>query len=352
MNFTTKLVAAAALLFTTTVTAQDYQLISQNKTAYASSQESNEFSAAKAVDGNPDSRWGSHFSDGQWIVIDLGAKKNIDRVILNWEAAYASEYAFYLSDDGQNWGNRIGITDDGVGGIETIDYNFGEAQYFKLVCETRSTPYGCSLFELEIYNRVRAEVQSGKFVDFRDGQTYESVTIGNQTWMAENLNYGTQTGSDCYNNSENFCDTYGKLYDWNTTLAGQSPSATNPSNVQGICPEDWHLPSTSEWQQLVDYVDLNNGSDDIGKSLKAEFSWQNNNNHSKGNGIDEFGFGALAGGGNSYGHNHLKLYGYFWTSSEVTTTEAGSIYMSAYVDILVMSQSTKSYKKSVRCVKD
>lgn len=92
-----------------------------------------------------------------------------------------------------------------------------------------------------------------KLTDARDGQTYDVVCIGNQTWMAENLNYNTP-GSYCYSNTAGNCATYGRLYEWNTAMNGASATNQNPSGVQGVCPAGWHVPSFSEWLELMTYV--------------------------------------------------------------------------------------------------
>jgi uncharacterized protein (TIGR02145 family) len=107
------------------------------------------------------------------------------------------------------------------------------------------------------------------FTDSRDGKKYRTVKIGNQTWMAENLNSAVK-GSKCYDDKPENCNKYGRLYDW--------------AMAKKICPSGWHLPSKSEYDVLDKSV---GGKEVVGKKLKAKNGW---------NGTDEFGFSALSGG--------------------------------------------------------
>jgi hypothetical protein len=88
-----------------------------------------------------------------------------------------------------------------------------------------------------------------------EGEYYQTVVIGSQTWMAKNLNYAV-SGSECYEDLESNCDIYGRLYDWITAMG--LPSSCNYSdcsssisgNHRGICPPDGHIPRDSDWDVL------------------------------------------------------------------------------------------------------
>jgi len=127
-------------------------------------------------------------------------------------------------------------------------------------------------------------------------KTYKTVVIGGKTWMAENLNYQTASGSWCYENDNSNCDKYGRLYDWNT--------------ARTVCPAGFHLPSRQEWNDLVAAA---GGESVAGKKLKARNGWSNN-----GNGTDDYGFSALPGGirGSGGGFGAAGLKGSWWTATE------------------------------------
>jgi uncharacterized protein (TIGR02145 family)/uncharacterized repeat protein (TIGR02543 family) len=182
---------------------------------------------------------------------------------------------------------------------------------------------------------------TGEFTDNRDGKTYKKVTIGSQTWMGENLNYQTSSGSWCYGNSADSCTKYGRLYDRST--------------AKTVCPVGWHLPSRVEWQTLVRAVDANaqlsGGWDDnnvAGKKLKSSSGWYNN-----GNGTDDYGFSALPGG--FYyegGFLNAGSYGNWWTATERGSGFAYYRYMYYGGDFVVEYGDSKSYGFSVRCLGD
>jgi uncharacterized protein (TIGR02145 family) len=138
-----------------------------------------------------------------------------------------------------------------------------------------------------------------------EGQTYKTVQIGCQKWMAENLNYAAG-GSLCYDNDPANCAEYGRLYDWVTAMALDagcaSTSCSSKVNTKhrGICPAGWHIPSNADWGLLLSFASMNGSSSgNWGAKLKTTSGWDWNDYDDKdGNGTDEFGFSALPGGGN------------------------------------------------------
>jgi hypothetical protein len=123
-------------------------LLSQRKPATASSVEA-AFLAANAVDGKIATRWGSAFSDPQWIYVDLGATATIGRVVLSWEAAYGKAYQIQVSDDATNWTTIYTVT-NGTGGVNDLTVS-GSGRYVRMYGTARGTRYGYSLWEFQVY---------------------------------------------------------------------------------------------------------------------------------------------------------------------------------------------------------
>src|SRR6185369_2600365 len=120
-------------------------LLSQGKPTTASSQEGDGYAAALATDGNTATRWGSQFSDPQWIRVDLGATATITSVVLQWESAYGKAYQIQTSPDGTTW-TSIYSTTTGAGGTETLTVT-GSGRYVRMYGTARPGGYGYSLFE-------------------------------------------------------------------------------------------------------------------------------------------------------------------------------------------------------------
>ncbi|MCQ2286919.1 MAG: hypothetical protein MJZ76_08610 [Bacteroidales bacterium] len=140
----------------------------------------------------------------------------------------------------------------------------------------------------EITNAVDSKIGglTHNLTDSRDGKSYRTVTIGTQTWMAENLNYdygkhGTGR-SFCYGDVEQKCTKYGRLYNY----AAVTDSARILENG-GICPVGWRLPSVEDWEKLAAYI----GRSGAGIKLKSRNGWIND-----GYGTDEYDFSVVPAG--------------------------------------------------------
>ncbi len=140
---------AAALLAVPSTPAFADTLLSQGKTATASSTENAGTPASAAVDGDAGTRWSSANTDAQWLQVDLGASTSVNKVVLNWEAAYASGYKVQLSTNGTTWTDLKTVT-GGDGGIDTWDVT-GTGRYVRMQGVTRATGYGYSLWEFQVF---------------------------------------------------------------------------------------------------------------------------------------------------------------------------------------------------------
>jgi beta-glucanase (GH16 family) len=143
------MIAAVALAVVQTPARAAGSLLSQGKTATASSTENAGTPASAAVDGNTGTRWSSAAADPQWLQVDLGAVDTLTSVTLNWETAYAKAYRIQTSTDGADWTDAYSTT-TGAGGTETVSVN-ASGRYVRLYGTARATQYGYSLWEFQVY---------------------------------------------------------------------------------------------------------------------------------------------------------------------------------------------------------
>lgn len=155
------------------------------------------------------------------------------------------------------------------------------------------------------WSYLNPNISYGEFTDSRDGQIYKTVRIGNQVWMAENLNYNIDSlKSMCYNNSADSCFKYGRLYNW--------------SVAKDACPKGWHLPTIDEWRTLISFA----GDPEVAKlKLKSKSGWLvlAGIESVTGNGTDDFGFTVLPAGNYSGYENNFREVGVvtmFWSAGE------------------------------------
>lgn len=200
-------------------------------------------------------------------------------------------------------------------------------------------------------------VKNGTITDPRDGRSYRVVTIGEQTWMAENLGYydtlavpSLAERSECSDDTA-LCSKTGRLYYWDAVVG--VPSDFNADTlkarlcepVQGICPAGWHVPSLDEWSRLFQYVSYHNDGTGYGGSLKAETGW-----YAKSREKDLFGFSVAP---------------VSWITNETAYFATSDIFAKATIRRMPMVKFTYSLANpeikgdivddrsiSVRCVKD
>lgn len=185
------------------------------------------------------------------------------------------------------------------------------------------------------------------FHDSRDGQVYRTVKIAGHRWMAQNLNFKTET-SGCYEGNPNHCLRYGRLYSWAETMGLSSGFDTTRwsggAPRRGICPSGWHVPNDSEWAVLVD----SSGSVSSGMTLRASRGWL------IGGGSDRYGFRALPSG-RRYDNETFVYAGssaYFWTASESDAYSAFGRYICSGCGRMYRTDFSKSYGFGVRCSED
>jgi uncharacterized protein (TIGR02145 family) len=220
-------------------------------------------------------------------------------------------------------------------------------------------PAGFSKGGVSSSSSSSAEIRiiKGSFTDTRDNKTYNTVKIGEQIWMAENLNY-YEDDSRCYEDLESYCNKYGRLYNWITAMdlptSCQSTSCDLQRNVKhrGICPSDWHIPTRNEWDELRNSV----GSSVDAKHLKAKEGWEAciSDSNKISSCEDTYGFTALPGGmGYSDGGFSGVGRSGIWWGNESSAQRTYCISMSAGGIVSSVSQEClKSLRYSIRCIKD
>jgi len=214
-------------------------------------------------------------------------------------------------------------------------------------------------------------------IDWRDLQEYPTVQIGNQCWMAKNLNIGKKVTdhlvvephshcSDndiiekyCYNNNTQNCNVYGGLYDWNEMMQYD----TTPG-IQGICPDGWHIPTNDEWCEMTTFLDPSVNCDTIGFTgtnaggmLKetGTIHWKSPNTGA----TNSTGFTSIGTGNRSMngGYAFIRTYRMMWSSTSNINGNTVSTWGQAYNSTLIAQGGPSpdaSYKLlgvSIRCIK-
>lgn len=232
--------------------------------------------------------------------------------------------------------------DDAVGLLEDIEK---EADVFfgKILPATSAKSKAASIDEKKFSLDNMTE---NILTDPRDGKKYRTVKIGNQVWMAENINYKPKDGwvfrkSFCYDSNEENCEKYGRYYARDV--------------VMKVCPTGWHMPSKKEFEVLINEV----GGDSIaGKKLKSNYGWNNENN-----GTDSLGFSAFPAGARTYDLLNGEKFLDFGSAAFIwSSTEYRKNFMDSSPDVFAFVQYpsnramlgliNRQWSLPVRCIKD
>ena len=208
-----------------------------------------------------------------------------------------------------------------------------------------------------------------------DGNKYDAVQIGDQVWMARNLRTtrftdgsavpeGTDVSYDtpCRYTPDNSNPINGYLYNWQAVMYGEPSSETDPSGVQGICPDGWHLPSDAEWLQLTEYLSSHSEyvcsetEGNVAKSLALSRYWSgcgdactigNNPEDNNATGFSAVPVGYYPGSYTNYGYNAN-----FWSSTEVDSTSALGVNLFVADPLVRRLECDKVGGFSVRCLRN
>ena len=272
-------------------------------------------------------------------------------------------YSFETSDNASFWSSTDNSGDDAY-------YMSLNSLHASVESYARRSAYSVRCLKDDPPHVLPSTVVTGTMTDERDGQTYKTVKIGEQIWMAENLNYAytgvpytfgdriCDSTSWCYGNYPVYCakSKYGRLYTWSAAMdsvgewsangkgCGYSNDCSPTYPVRGICPEGWHLPIKAEFETLFAAV---GDSSTAGKMLKSTIGWEDDCN-----GTDDFGFSALPAGDRSNSGLFSKINARFWSSTEGDSSYAYGMNLDYDREYAILDDDPKEYGYSVRCVKD
>jgi uncharacterized protein (TIGR02145 family) len=198
--------------------------------------------------------------------------------------------------------------------------------------------------EEEVVEKI---VEQGEDIRDSEGNEYGTIRVGDQVWMAENLKTKPLYGESwCYNGEESYCESYGRLYNWEAAMAG----STEPGS-QGVCPSGWHVPTDNDWYLLESTFATGNcassrldwGCYPSGKVMKTP-SW---------GGDEESVLNIVAAGmrDRTDRFSFLGSYSFFWTSSMLGDGVWRRAFLNTQENIL-RSTENPEFGYSLRCVMD
>ena len=315
-------------------------------------------------------------SDEEWIPVESG-----DVSSSSGKEANSSSSKPKSSDSGKDVESSSSVSSSGgkssSSGPSTSSGTFEQSSSSSVSSSSAASSSGTSSSEVRSSSSIPSsfsvgddrsvyDAQNNTLTDYRDGQVYRTVSIGTQTWMAQNLNFAylvaTETldsTSFCYNNSSP-CPRKGRLYTWAAAMdsaalfsddgkgCGYVKACSPTYPVRGACPKDWHLPTIYEWETLFSQV----GDEwDVSRLLKSTDYWYGDYT-----GTDAYGFSVIPAGTYSI---YTRYRGgvdeaCFWTSiqSLYNSDDEAEYVMFYNAEGVMLSEFRKENAYSVRCIKD
>ena len=247
---------------------------------------------------------------------------------------------------------------------ETFQYSIAGGAWTPYTGAFRSTDFGTLLIKCSVpkwrdtilTSTLNAQA-TGFLTDSRDGAVYYWIKIGTQFWMTTNLAYRPKgdTGSWCYMDQASNCTTYGAMYTWSSAMGFTDTSYNSRlwSGVavqrQGICPSEWHLPSSAEFAQLVESYKTD--SVNAGSNFKAHTTWGTETHY------DYEQFGALSSGEIQGVNSNLQTASMdigistrFWTTQESSANKAQTRVIRLGYNDMITDDTNKNWGVSVRCL--
>ena len=308
-------------------------------------------------------------------VTNVSFHQEDNKVVITYDLDKAADVSVYMSTDGgHSFGRALQHVTGAVG--KNVQAGTNNHIVYDALAEYDELKGEDFVFKV---SAICVQSCPSTVTDY-DSNRYNTVKIGEQCWMKENLrsthysdgtnielgkSYSYDAAYRYYpNNHRIYVYTYGYLYNWKAVMRNSPSSINIPSGVQGICPNDWHVPSYAEWTQLVDYVSSqsqymcggNNTS--INKSLATKIGWETTTLFicATGNDIstnNATGFSAVPAG--NYGDSWLNGFGKnasFWSATDINKDRA--YYIVLFYDHSSVKSATDSKKNgfSVRCLHD
>ncbi len=316
-------------------------------------------------------------------------------IVSGGTSSSAPEAVFSASSENISTGVAVTFADESTNDPTSWSWDFGDGE-----TSTEQNPSHCYLstgtytVELSVSNNDGSDTETktdyievtepvtGSFTDQRDGTTYETVTLGDQEWMAENLKYlpdvsGPGAGASAspyyyvygYDGTDvaeakatNNYSTYGVLYNFNAAMSGASGTDLNPSGVQGVCPDGWHVPSDAEWKELemtlgmsqVEADDTGRRGENEGSCLAADTDLWVYGALRGGDPIGLSGFDALPGGnrGTNTAFENKAYLGNWWSGTEGTSSSSKVRVIEYNFRTVYRINYDKKMGLYLRCVKD